>query len=181
MLNIVLTTLFYLFAYIINVLLVLYLMRLESNKCKCVKNENFHYALKTCIYAGLIMPVAYILLLGLALITKDDLLYYSLQKVYRLLIIIVNGITTFMLFAYIHILNKEDCKCIEKGKLEKFHKAINILRYIMLVGYSIYLVIYISLKYFSKPKVILVNNIRKNNSKNTYKNNNKTYYRNNKN
>jgi ethanolamine transporter EutH len=168
MFKIVLTTLFYLSAYIINGLLILYLNKLESNKCKCVKNTNFHYTLKSCIYSGLLIPIVYVLLLGFALITKDNILYYSLQQVYRLLIILINGIITCMVFAYIHLLNKNnDCDCINNGKTKKVHKALNILRYIMLVGYGLYLVIYINLKYFNKPKIVLVNNIQKRNKNST--------------
>lgn len=170
MLKIVLLTIYYIIAYFINGLLILYLNKLDKKECGCIKNNNFHIVLKNSIYIGMIIPIIYLLLLGFSLITNDNLLYYSLTTVYQIIMIFVNGIITIMLFTYLQLLKKIDCKCITNGKLKSVHTTVNILSYIMLIGYCIYLIIYTYFKYFFEPKIILVNNISKLN--NNIRNNN---------
>lgn len=173
MLKTVLLSLYYIISYGINVLLILYLNKLEKDDCNCVKNTNFHNALKNSIYTGMIAPIVYLLLLGFSHITNDKALYYSLMGVYQILMILVNGVITIMLFTYLQLLKKLSCGCITNGKLKGVHTAVNILSYIMLVGYGIYLIIYTYFKYFFEPKTLLVNNMSKlNNSRNNNARNN---------
>ena len=162
MLKLILSVIFYIISYSINLLLITYLTVLEKKKCECVgKNANFHFSFKNSLYVALLMPIVYITLLGFAHLTKDKQLKYSLNVVYQILMVLINGIISVMLFTYIQLLiKKDDCKCItEKKRIAKIHKTVHILSYVMLIIYTLYLGFYIYYKYIYEPKVVLINNV----------------------
>ena len=106
------------------------------------------------------MPVVYIVLTAFAYVTKDRALSYSLDTVYYLLMLLVNGIISIMLFTYVQLLIKRDeCECIKgNDSFAKIHKTVHVLSYIILVGYGLYLMFYVYYKYIYEPKILLVDN-----------------------
>lgn len=160
MLKFTVLTLFYIISYVVNVVLLTYLTKLEKTDCSCVKNANFHYAVKNSIYVAVLMPIVYIVLTVFAYVTKDRRLSYSLDIVYQFLMLLVNGIISIMLFTYVQLLMKRnECECIkDNGAVAKLHKTVHILSYIILVGYGLYLMFYVYYKYIYEPKILLVDN-----------------------
>ena len=160
MLKVIVSTLFYIISYVVNFLLLAYLTKLEKSDCSCVKNANFHYAVKNSIYVAILMPIIYIVLTVFAYVTKDKALSYSLDIVYKFLMLLINGIVSIIVFTYIQLLIKrDDCDCIkDDGSISKLHKTVHILSYIMLIGYGLYLMFYIYYKYIYEPKILLVDN-----------------------
>jgi amino acid transporter len=174
MIKLITIGIYYIVLYIINILFAVYLIRLEDNYCKCVKKEKLHNFIKLCVFCTIFIPIIYIILLGFSYIINDKVLFNSLKIVYQILMIILMGIISFMMFIYIQIINKSECECLTTGKTKSAHKTVNILTILLLICYIIYLIIFIYLKYFDKPKDILINNTRNNNTGNNNTGNNNT-------
>jgi phosphatidylserine synthase len=151
-------TFYYITCFASYVLVLLYLIKLENENC--IVNNKMHYTLKNTIYAGLGVPLSYLVLLSFAYITKDVDLIKSLKNVFHLTMLIINGIVSITLFIY--MLQFNECEGInDKERYKKIYKSINILSYILLCFYGIYLISYIYYKYIVKPKIILVNNVER--------------------
>lgn len=155
-----LITAYYITCFAAYVLTLLYLIKLEADNC--VKHTDLHYTVKNSIYAGLGVPVAYLVLLAFAYITKDNVLASSLKNVFHIVMVVVNGVIAISLFVYMRYL--DDFKCAEidnQDRFKKIHMTINILSYILLCFYGLYFVSYVYYKYIAAPRIILVDNIQR--------------------
>lgn len=173
-----LITVYYITCFAAYALTLLYLIKLEA--ANCVKHTELHYTVKNSIYAGLGVPVAYLVLLAFAYITKDNVLASSLRNVFHIVMVIVNGVIAISLFIYMRYLDDLKCDGIDnQDRFAKIQKSINILSYVLLCFYGIYFVSYIYYKYIATPRIILVDNIQRvqptminNRNKNTMANKN---------
>jgi hypothetical protein len=154
-----LITTYYITCFAAYVLVLLYLVKLENKDC--IVDNNLHYTVKNSIYAGLGVSLAYIVLLGFAYITNDNILLNSLKNVFHIVMIIVNGVITITLFIYMIKMEDFECDNInDKNRYNKVYNAIKIICYILLCFYAIYFSSYLYYKYIMKPRIILIDNIQ---------------------
>lgn len=121
-----------LFLLAINIVILVYLQRLNHDDCKTCFRDSRHNIVKGLAIYNLVsiigLPLLYLLF-------KNNV--YS--RIIMLLIMIVNlvlsGWMAISFTTYIYKLESTGCECLENEKLKGLHKFLSVWRYFMLFGF----------------------------------------------